>query len=145
MEGVGDLMTHMAACCRPVPYDKLVGYVSVGRGVIVHRRNCREILKLTDAERERLVEVTWASRPAQTGYPVDIVLTAADRKGLLRDISSALADTDANVLGSDTRTDPSNDIAHLRFTIEVTDAEHLDRIIARLKQLPDMLSVARAD
>jgi GTP pyrophosphokinase len=145
VEGVGDLMTHMAACCRPVPYDKLVGYVSVGRGVIVHRRNCREILKLTDAERERLVEVTWASRPAQTGYPVDIVLTAADRKGLLRDISSALADTDANVLGSDTRTDPSNDIAHLRFTIEVTDAEHLDRIIARLKQLPDMLSVARAD
>ena len=144
VEGVGDLVTHMAACCRPVPYDKLIGYVSVGRGVIVHRRNCREIVKLTDAERERLIEVSWASQPAQSGYPVDVLLTAADRKGLLRDISSALADADANVRGSDTHTDPTNDIAHMRFTVEVTDAEHLERILARLKQLPDMLSVARA-
>jgi len=144
VEGVSDLMTHMAACCRPVPYDKLIGYVSVGRGVIVHRRNCREILKLSDEERERLVDVSWASRPAESSYPVDIVLTAADRKGLLRDISSALADADANVLGSDTHTDPNSDIAHMRFTVEVGDAEHLERILARLKQLPDMLSVARA-
>jgi GTP pyrophosphokinase len=142
--GVGDLMTHMAACCRPVPYDKLIGYVSIGRGVIVHRRNCREILKLSDSERERLVEVSWASGPAQSGYPVDVVLTAADRKGLLRDISAALADADANVLGSDTHTDPARDIAHMRFTMEVADAAHLERILARLKQLPDMLSVARA-
>ncbi|MGD2021331.1 MAG: bifunctional (p)ppGpp synthetase/guanosine-3',5'-bis(diphosphate) 3'-pyrophosphohydrolase, partial [Thiohalocapsa sp.] len=144
VEGVGDLMTHMAACCRPVPYDKLVGYVSVGRGVIVHRRNCREILKLSDAERERLVAVSWAAQPAERGYPVGIELTAADRRGLLRDISSALADTDANVLGSDTRTDPTNDVAHMRFTVQVTDAGHLERIIARLKQLPDILDVRRA-
>jgi GTP pyrophosphokinase len=137
-------MTHMAACCRPVPYDKLVGYVSVGRGVIVHRRNCREILKLSDAERERLVAVSWAAQPAERGYPVGIELTAADRRGLLRDISSALADTDANVLGSDTRTDPTNDVAHMRFTVQVTDAGHLERIIARLKQLPDILDVRRA-
>jgi GTP pyrophosphokinase len=144
VEGVDDLMTQMAACCRPVPHDKLVGYVSVGRGVIVHRRNCREILNLPEAERARLVQVSWADQPAQAGYPVAVVLSAADRKGLLRDISSALADADANVLGSDTRTDPSNDIAHMRFTVQVTDAEHLERIIARLKQLPDVLSVARA-
>jgi GTP pyrophosphokinase len=144
VEGVGDLMTQMAACCRPVPHDKLVGYVSVGRGVIVHRRNCREILNLPAAERARLVQVSWAERPAETGYPVGVVLSAADRKGLLRDISSALADADANVLGSDTRTDPSNDVAHMRFTVQVSDAAHLERIIARLKQLPDVLSVARA-
>ncbi len=144
VEGVGDLMTHMAACCRPVPYDELIGYLSLGRGVIVHRRNCREILKLADAERARLVAVSWASQPADTGYSVDIVLTAADRKGLLRDIASALADAEAKVLASDTRTDPTGDIAHLRFTMEVADAAHLERILARLKQLPDMLSVARA-
>ena len=144
VEGVGDLMTHMAACCRPVPYDKLIGYVSVGRGIIVHRRNCREILKLSDTERERLVEVSWASQPAEASYPVDILLTAADRKGLLRDISSALADADANVLGSGTHTDPTNDVAHMHFTMEVTDAEHLERILSRLKQLPDVLNVARA-
>jgi GTP pyrophosphokinase len=144
VEGVGDLLTHMAACCRPVPYDKLVGYLSVGRGVIVHRRNCREIRNLPEPERARLVDVTWADQPPDAGYPVGIVLSAADRKGLLRDISSALADTDANVLGSDTHTDPGSDTAHMRFTVQVTDAAHLERIIARLKQLPDMLSVARA-
>jgi GTP pyrophosphokinase len=142
--GVGDLMTQMAACCHPVPYDKLIGYVSIGRGVIVHRRNCREILKLADAERDRLVEVSWAAQPPDAGHPVGIVLTAADRKGLLRDISSALADADTNVLGSDTRTDPTNDVAHMHFTVEVSDAAHLERIIARLQQLPDILSVARA-
>ncbi len=142
--GVGDLMTQMAACCHPVPYDKLVGYVSVGRGVIVHRRNCREILKLSDAERERLVEVSWAAQPAQTDHPVAVELTAADRRGLLRDISSALADADADVLGSDTHTDPTDDIAHMHFTIAVTDSGHLERVIARLKQLSDVLNVRRA-
>ena len=144
VDGVGDLMTHMAACCHPVPYDKLVGYVSVGRGVIVHRRNCREILKLSADERERLVDVSWAEQPAETGYPVGVELSAADRRGLLRDISSALADADADVLGSDTRTDASNDIAHMRFNVAVMDSAHLERIIARLKQLPDVLDVRRA-
>jgi GTP pyrophosphokinase len=144
VEGVGDLMTQMAACCRPVPYDKLIGYVSVGRGVIVHRRNCREILNLPAAERARLVDVSWAEQPAEAGYAVALVLAAADRKGLLRDISATLADADANVLGSDTQTDPGNDIAHMHFMVQVTDAAHLERIMARLKQLPDMLSVARA-
>lgn len=144
VEGVGDLMTRMASCCRPVPYDKLIGYLSVGRGVVVHRRNCREILNLPEAERGRLVDVTWAEQPAEAGYPVGLVLTAADRKGLLRDISSALADTDGNVLGSETQSDPTSDIAYLRFTVEVTDAGHLERIMARLRQLPDMLSVERA-
>ncbi len=144
VEGIGDLMTRMASCCRPVPYDKLIGYLSVGRGVVVHRRNCREILNLPEAERDRLVDVTWAEQPAEAGYPVGLVLTAADRKGLLRDISSALADTDGNVLGSETQSDPTSDIAYLRFTVEVTDADHLDRIMTRLRQLPDMLSVERA-
>ncbi|WP_295886297.1 bifunctional (p)ppGpp synthetase/guanosine-3',5'-bis(diphosphate) 3'-pyrophosphohydrolase [uncultured Thiohalocapsa sp.] len=144
VEGVGDLMTHMAACCRPVPYDKLVGYVSVGRGVIVHRRSCREILKLSAEERARLVDVTWADQPAESAHAVGVELTAADRRGLLRDISSALADADANVLDSDTRTDATTDIAHMHFTVAVIDAAHLERIIARLKQLPDVLDVRRA-
>jgi GTP pyrophosphokinase len=88
--------------------------------------------------------VTWADQPAESAHPVGVELTAADRRGLLRDISSALADADANVLDSDTRTDATTDIAHMHFTVAVIDAAHLERIIARLKQLPDVLDVRRA-
>ncbi|KAA6182570.1 bifunctional (p)ppGpp synthetase/guanosine-3',5'-bis(diphosphate) 3'-pyrophosphohydrolase [Thiohalocapsa marina] len=144
VEGVADLMTQMAACCRPVPHDRIVGYVTRGRGVIVHRHNCRNILNLPEAERERLLEVSWAAQPADAGYPVDIVIVAADRKGLLRDVSSVLADEDANVLGTNTHSDPSRDLASMRFTIEVMDADRLKRVLAKLKQLPDVLDVYRS-
>jgi GTP pyrophosphokinase len=99
---------------------------------------------LPQTEQARLVAVDWVDQPTEASYPVGLVLSAADRRGLLRDISSALADADGNVLGSDTETDPANDVAHMRFTVEVIDATHLERIIARLKQLPDVLSVERA-
>ncbi|MGD8206618.1 MAG: bifunctional (p)ppGpp synthetase/guanosine-3',5'-bis(diphosphate) 3'-pyrophosphohydrolase [Thiohalocapsa sp.] len=144
VEGVADLMTQMATCCRPVPYDRLIGFVTRGRGVVVHRRNCRNILSLPDSERERLLDVSWAHQPAATGYPVDLVVIAADRKGLLRDISSVLADDDANVLGTDTRSDPSSDIASMRFTLEVTDAGQVDRLIGKLRQLPDVIDARRS-
>ena len=144
VEGVEDLMTQMATCCRPVPYDKLIGFVTRGRGVVVHRRNCRNMLNLPDKERERLLEVSWAEQPPDAGYPVELVVVAADRKGLLRDISSVLADEDANVLGTNTQSDRTSDIASMRFTIEVANAEQLDKVIAKLRQLPDLIEVRRS-
>ncbi|HBG95283.1 MAG TPA: GTP diphosphokinase [Chromatiaceae bacterium] len=144
VEGVEDLMTQMATCCRPVPYDRLIGFVTRGRGVIVHRRNCRNILNLSDDDRERLLDVDWAEQPPDTGYPVDLVVVAADRKGLLRDISSVLADADANVLGTNTQSDPTSDVASMRFTIEVTDAKQLDKLIGRLRQLSEVIDVRRS-
>jgi GTP pyrophosphokinase len=144
VEGVEDLMTQMATCCRPVPHDKLVGYITRGRGVVVHRRNCRNILNLPNDERERLLDVSWAEQPADAGYPVDLVVVAADRKGLLRDVSSVLADEDANVLGTNTQSDPTSDVASMRFTIEVATAAQLDKLISKLRQLPDVLDVRRS-
>jgi GTP pyrophosphokinase len=144
VEGVEDLMTQMATCCRPVPYDKLVGFVTRGRGVVVHRRNCRNILNLATEERERLLDVSWAEQPPDAGYPVDIVIVAADRKGLLRDVSSVLADEDANVLGTNTQSDPTSDVASMRFTIEVANAEQLDKVLNKLRQLPDVIDVRRS-
>jgi GTP pyrophosphokinase len=143
VEGVEDLMTQMATCCRPVPYDKLVGFITRGRGVVVHRRNCRNMLNLPNDERERLVQVSWAEQPPDAGYPVDLVVVAADRKGLLRDVSSVLADEDANVLGTNTQSDPTSDVASMRFTIEVATAAQLDKLITKLRQLPEVLDVRR--
>jgi GTP pyrophosphokinase len=144
VEGVEDLMTQMASCCRPVPYDKLIGFITRGRGVVVHRRNCRNIINLPDEEHERLIDVSWAEQPPEAGYAVDIEVIAADRKGLLRDISSVLADEDANVLGTNTQSDPTSDVATMRFTIEVANAEQLDKLIGKLRQLPDVLQVRRS-
>jgi GTP pyrophosphokinase len=144
VEGVADLMTSMATCCRPVPYDKLVGFVTRGRGVVVHRRNCRNILNLPAEERERLLDVGWAEQPPEAGYPVDITIVAADRKGLLRDVSSVLADEDANVVGTSSRSDPTSDVASMRFTVEVAHVGQLDKVITKLKQLPDMIDVRRS-
>jgi len=144
VEGVEDLMTQMASCCRPVPYDKLIGFITRGRGVVVHRRSCGNIINLAEVDHERLVDVSWVAQPPETGYAVDIEVIAADRKGLLRDISSVLADEDANVLGTNTQSDPKGDVATMRFTIEVANAELLDQLIGKLRQLPDVLQVRRS-
>ena len=107
-------------------------------------RNCRNIINLPDEDHERLIDVSWAAQPPEAGYAVDIEVIAADRKGLLRDISSVLADEDANVLGTNTQSDPTSDVATMRFTIEVATADQLDKLISKLRQLPDVLQVRRS-
>ena len=141
--GVSDLLTQIAHCCQPVPYDDIVGFVSRGRGVVVHRRSCSNIQRLSDEERERLIEVDWAQQPEHAAYSVDIVVVAADRKGLLRDVSSVLADEDTNVLGTRTQTDPTNDRASMRFTVEVADMGQLEHVCGKLRQLSDVIEVHR--
>ncbi|WP_242519189.1 RelA/SpoT family protein [Halochromatium roseum] len=141
--GVPDLMTQIASCCHPVPDDPIIGFITRGRGVAVHRANCSNITNLTDEEQERLIDVEWAEQPNHATYPVDIVITAADRKGLLRDVSSVLADEDANVIATETQTDATNDRASMRFRVEVSDIDQLEQVCAKLRQLSDVIEVRR--
>jgi GTP pyrophosphokinase len=144
VEGVDDLMTHMAQCCKPVPHDRIVGFVTRGRGVTIHRKNCSNLINLPAGEAERLISVRWADQPDSTGYPVDVVVIASDRKGLLRDISSVLSDDDVDVLGVNTHSERSTDTAAMRFTLEVKDKGHLKKILTKLQQIPDVLEVRRS-
>ncbi len=144
VEGVDDLMTQIANCCKPVPYDPIVGFVTRGRGVTVHRRDCSNVRHLPPGEADRLVRVRWASQPADATYPVDVLVIAADRKGLLRDISSVFADDDVDVVGVNTHSDRSTDTAAMRFTVEVRDMEQLARVLGKLNQVPDVLDVRRS-
>ncbi|MEA3643606.1 MAG: TGS domain-containing protein, partial [Lamprobacter sp.] len=141
--GVPDLLTQIASCCHPVPDDPIIGFITRGRGVAVHRANCSNMTSLSDEEQERLIEVEWAKQPGHAAYPVDIVITAADRKGLLRDVSSVLADEDANVIATETQTDATNDRASMRFTVEVSDIDQLEQVCAKLRQLIDVIEVRR--
>ncbi|WP_242479375.1 RelA/SpoT family protein [Lamprobacter modestohalophilus] len=141
--GVPDLMTQIASCCHPVPDDPIIGFITRGRGVAVHRANCSNITNLADEDQERLIEVEWAEQPNHAAYPVDIIITAADRKGLLRDVSSVLADEDANVIATETQTDATNDRASMRFRVEVSDIDQLEQVCAKLRQLSDVIEVRR--
>jgi GTP pyrophosphokinase len=143
VEGVDDLMTHMAPCCKPVPHDPIIGFVTRGRGVTIHRRNCGNIRHLGADERERLIEAHWADRSGPSHYPVDLLVVAADRKGLLRDVSSIFADADVDVIGVETHSEKSTDTASMRFTIEVEDNAHLTRLMTKLQQLPEVHQVRR--
>jgi GTP pyrophosphokinase len=145
VEGVGDLMTHMARCCKPLPADPIVGYITRGRGITVHRRDCRTITEVPDDQRARLVAVRWNDQglAAARAFDVDVVVIAADRKGLLRDVSSVFSDEEVTVVAVQTQSDRRTDQATMRFTAEITDLAQLRRIMARLDQLPDVLEVRR--
>ncbi len=145
VEGVADLMTQMAPCCQPLPADQIVGFVTRGRGITVHRHDCQNILHLPEAERERLIAVRWAEAvPAAAHYSVDVIIIATDRKGLLRDVSSVFADHQTNVTGVRTHTDPRTEVATMHFTTQLQDLSQLQALMVRLRQLPDIHEVKRA-
>lgn len=144
VEGVDDLMTQMAQCCKPVPPDDIVGFVTRGRGITIHRKSCGNVRHLPPAEAARLIRVRWADQPAQSVYPVDILVIAADRKGLLRDVSSIFSDEDVDVLGVNSHSEKSTDTASMRFTAAVKDMDQLERLISKIQQIPDVLEVRRS-
>ncbi|MEN8178159.1 MAG: bifunctional (p)ppGpp synthetase/guanosine-3',5'-bis(diphosphate) 3'-pyrophosphohydrolase [Pseudomonadota bacterium] len=141
--GVDDLMTSIARCCKPVPYDPIIGFVTRGRGVTVHRQDCSNILAMHSDDQERLVEVRWSDAQSETAYPVDILIHANDRKGLLRDISSILTNEKVDVIGVNTSSDRRMDTATMQFTVEVSNIEQLNELLKKVEQLPDVLEVKR--
>ncbi|AZM96276.1 GTP diphosphokinase [Vreelandella venusta] len=140
--GVGNLKTSMANCCRPVPGEPIVGFITQGRGVTVHRQDCSNILQLRMEEPQRIIEVEWGER-ALTRYPVTIEIQAWDRSGLLRDVTGLLGNEKVNVLAVNTLTDTDEGIARLRITLEVDGLESLGRLFSRIQQLPNVTEVRR--
>jgi len=143
IHGVGNLLTHMARCCKPAPGDPVVGFITQGRGVTIHRRDCPNVLKFDAVKRKRLIEVEWSDRQEEEVYPVDIRLQAVDREGLLRDITSLLAADRINVLRVSTYTDKKDYVANMELTIEISNTQQLSRILSRIEQLPNVMQVKR--
>ena len=140
--GVGNLKTAMANCCHPVPGDQIIGYITQGRGVTVHRQDCPNILQLRSEEPGRIVDVEWGSQ-VHHRYPVDIEIEAWDRSGLLRDVIHVLSHDRVNVLAVNTLTDKADNVARLKITVEVDSLESLGRIFSRIQQLPNIIDVKR--
>ncbi|HEU4759807.1 MAG TPA: bifunctional (p)ppGpp synthetase/guanosine-3',5'-bis(diphosphate) 3'-pyrophosphohydrolase [Dehalococcoidia bacterium] len=136
--GTGDLLTRLARCCNPVPGDPIVGYVTRGEGVSVHRRNCRNITH--EDERERLVDVEWGRRGHL--YPVAVRIEAWDRVGLLRDVSTMVAEERVNMVGVHTQ-EQEDGLITIFVTLETAGIEQLTRLLSKLEGVRGVLSVGR--
>jgi len=137
--GAGNLLTVQANCCRPVPGDPIIGYVTRGRGVVYHRKDCPNVLNMPDSE--RLVPVSWGNEAHET-HPVPVRLYALDRVGLLKDVSTLLSDERVNILSVLTQTHDDRTVT-LLLTVEVESVGQLSRIMQRLESVRDVTEVRR--
>jgi len=140
VQGVGSLMTQLARCCRPAPPDPIGGFITRGRGVSVHRSNCSSFLQLQRRHLERVIEVSWGDTTNNL-YPVDVVVRAQDREGLLRDLSEVFARLRLNVVAVNTQSKGS--LAHMVFTVKVSDGVSLQRANKVLLSVDGVISVLR--
>jgi GTP pyrophosphokinase len=138
--GVDSLLTQLGRCCRPAPPDEIVGYVTRGRGVSIHRTNCSNLLALTQREPERVVEVAWGREPNAV-YPVELLVMAQDRQGLLRDISEVFAREKMNVIGVNTSSAKGE--ARMLFTVEVASAADASRVLTVVREVKGVFAVRR--
>ncbi len=140
--GVGNLLTQIAKCCKPVPGDDIVGYITVGAGVTIHQRDCPNMRALPQEKRARLIEVEWGEG-GDSVFQAGVEITAQDRTGLLRDISSVLANERINLLDIRSRTDRSHHRVHSKLTIEVPGIDRLVLVMEKLQQVAGIESVRR--
>nr|WP_230390646.1 GTP diphosphokinase [Reinekea sp. G2M2-21] len=142
IQGVGNLLTTIANCCKPVPGDPVVGFITVGRGVSIHRDDCVNLLQLKSKEPERIIDVSWGGQ-VRTTYPVELLILAYDRTGLLKDLMTVLANIGVNIIGMNTASNKSNNSAEMTITVEVEDLQSLSRIMALLSKVPNVADVRR--
>ncbi|MBS98398.1 MAG: GTP diphosphokinase [Oceanospirillaceae bacterium] len=140
--GVGNLLTTLASCCKPIPGDPIMGFITQGRGVSIHREDCVNLLALRDQEPDRVIGVEWGTE-ARTTYPVDIQIEAFDRSGLLRDVMMVLSNERVNVLAAHTQTDQKSNMAWLSLTIEITRLDMLGRVMDKINQIQNVMDVHR--
>ena len=144
--GVGKLMTSLGRCCKPAPPDAIQGYVTRGRGVSIHRVDCRDFQSLVKRHPERLVSAEWggtgrAGAAKDAVFPVDILVHAMDRQGLLRDISEVLSKEKLNVIAVNTLSRKGS--ARMRFTLEVQGVQQIQRALTLIREVKGVTDVER--
>lgn len=140
--GVSDLLCHYARCCRPVPPEQIIGYVTLGKGVTIHRTDCGNVERLRLKQPDRVLPVSWGHTPNQR-YPAELIVVAFDRRGLVRDVTSLLADAKISIDEMHTVTHPTDRTAEMALRVHVHDLLELDHLVTRISALPDVIRVRR--
>jgi GTP pyrophosphokinase len=136
-------MTTLAQCCSPLPGDKVLGYLVVGKGISIHRRDCPNI-QISNAEHpEKIIAVNWGGAEKHT-YPVVILIDAYDRKDLLKDITSLLSAEKINLTAIHSKSNPTDSTVKMNLTVEVSDLTMLSRVLTRLMALPNVIECVRS-
>jgi GTP pyrophosphokinase len=143
IQGVRNLLTHLARCCEPTPGDPIIGYVTLGRGVGIHRQDCINIIQLPPEKHNRLIDVAWGAEPE--AFPVEIEVRAMDRKGLLKDIAHILATERMNILRTDSVTNPRDRSVVMHITAEVTDLAQLSLALDRIGEVHNVVEARRKE
>ncbi|THD09114.1 RelA/SpoT family protein [Metallibacterium scheffleri] len=142
IEGVGNLLLQLARCCQPLPGDAVLGYVTRGRGVSVHRADCPSLARLRAREPERIIQVAWGQAPA-AAYQADIVVLGYERKDLLKDVTSAITQSGVSILASSSQRLADSGEMHMRYSLRVRDFAQLGQLLARLSALPNVREARR--
>jgi (p)ppGpp synthase/HD superfamily hydrolase len=139
--GTGGLLVTLARCCSPMPGDEIVGYITRGRGVTVHRRDCSNIQSINDPE--RLIDVSWGGTAKERRYSVPVEVIAYDREGLMRDIITVISDEQVNLSSASVST--RQNIATFLMTMEIEDNRQLTRILSKIESVRSVVEARRCN
>ena len=143
VEGIDGMMIRLARCCNPVPGDEIVGYITKGRGVSVHRADCPNMISLPEEEKQRFINVSWDEDKLDQTYDTDISIIARDRKGLFSAISKVCEDLDVNIMGVNARADRDENV-HMNLTLSISNKSEMNKILRSLKSVQGVSEVYRA-
>lgn len=141
VKGVDNILVRFSKCCNPLPGDEIVGFITRGRGVSIHRRDCSELLGMTAEEQERLVEVEW-EKNIESLYPVDIEIIGLDRARLVADVMNVIMETRTHMLGINAKVGKDK-VSHIQLKIEIRNLEHLNFILNKIRRVKDVTVVER--
>lgn len=146
VRGIDDVAVHFSRCCSPVPGDEIVGYVTRGRGISIHRTDCTNIVSMGDGDRNRLIEANWQAGAADNplaSYSTELRVFCANRTGMLFDVSKVLTEENINVTAINSRCGNKNEKATFTLVFDIKTVEQLNRVINKLRQIPGVIDVER--
>jgi len=143
VEGVDNLMIRIAKCCSPVPGDEIIGFITKGRGITVHRKDCDNLKSLPEEERARCIKVEWEDSKLDRAFNADITLVAKDQKGLLSSISKVCDDMDVNIVGINARAE-KDEAVKINITLAIQDKLQMEKICRSLKNIPGISEAYRS-
>lgn len=137
-----NFLTQLAQCCKPLPGDEIMGYITKGHGISIHRKNCNNIIQAQEQRPERILDVNWSDNRTQR-FPIDIIIEANERQGLIRDISTIIANEKLTLLGIQTSDHTTIHHSQIHLTIEVENLQPLNKVLNLIQQLPDVITAKR--
>ena len=144
VKGIDNLLVRVSKCCSPVPGDQIIGFITKGRGVSVHRVDCPNIVNLPESEKARFIEVEWSGGEKAISYNTDISIIAEDRKGMFADISRTCEDLDVHIAGVNARSDKDN-VVHMTMTLALSDTGEIQKVLRNLKNIHGVIDVYRSN